>query len=412
MGLGYIGLSLLEAFGKAGFPLIGYDIDHLRVQSLKKKRSYLNYMPLKTLFALADQKKFVATHDPSELKKADVIIISVATSLDKHHMPNLAPLKQAFAEVAKQLTKGKLVILQSTTYPGTTEEELLPLLQKRRLKVGKDFFLAYVPEISDIGNQKYSFTDVPRIVSGVTESCQKHAAKLYAAIGCKIVKASSTRIAESAKLLQNTYRLVNISLINEMKIMFDRMGIDIWQVIEAASSKPFGFSAFYPSPGAGGDCIPTDPFYLLWKTKETDGPTSLIEMAEAINSQIPHYVVEKVLEGLNHKKRDVQGAKILVLGVGYKKDVNDTRQAPALKILSLLKGMGAKVAYNDPFVKKLPELKLKSEGKPYSHYDCIVIVTDHSTYDWKKIVKEGKLIIDTRNVLDTLPGAKKKVIKA
>ncbi len=421
IGLGYIGLSLLDVFGKAGFSLVGYDKSKEKVQMLKKKDSYINYLSLDFLFNLLSKKKFTPSADSDILKKADVLVISVPTSLDKHHVPELSNLRAAFQTVISYLKKDQLVVVQSSTYPGTTEDELLPLLKKSQLKVGKDFYLAHVPEIADIGNPSYNFIDVPRMVSGITPTCLKMAELLYESIGATVVPCSCPKVAESAKLLQNTYRLVNISLINEMKIMLDRMGIDIWEVVEAASSKPFGFTPFYPGPGIGGDCIPIDPFYLVWRAKASGGPTTLIEQSGNIDDGMAIYVVNKVIQGLNTREKSIRGAKTLVLGVGYKKDVNDIRQSPGLRVLSILKSMLADVHYHDPFVPEIaslpefPELHLKSIHFKYDQlpqYDAVIIVTDHSFYDWDRIVDSSQLIIDTRNVTAKIPGAKGKVVKA
>ncbi|MCX6989681.1 MAG: nucleotide sugar dehydrogenase [Chlamydiae bacterium] len=421
IGMGFIGLSLLEVFGDKGFPLVGYDLNTQRVEMLKRAEAYYNFMPVKKLHAWIEKKQFTPSSDPDILNSADVLIISVPTSLDHHRLPDLSSLKGAFTTAASHLKKGQLIILQSTTYPGTTEKEFLPILEARGLKVGKDFFLGYVPEISDPGNPDYSFTNVPRIVSGITPACRDLVEQLYKKIGCKVIPCPSTQVAEAAKILQNTYRLVNISLVNEMKIMFDRMGMDIWEVIEAASTKPFGFTPFYPGPGIGGDCIPVVPFYLSWKAQETDGPSSLIDLAGSINLSMPHYVVEKVTEALSARKKSLAGAKILMLGVSYKKDVNDLRESPSLRILTLLKEKKAEVFYHDPLVPVLdklryyPDLHLKSvelDYKKWGAYDAILIATDHSCYNWKEIVAHAALIIDTRNVTKGLADPEHKITKA
>jgi UDP-N-acetyl-D-glucosamine dehydrogenase len=421
VGLGYIGLSLLDAFGKAGFPLVGYDYNQSRMEMLARKEPYLNFIDHKDLFKLMDQNCFKASSDPSVLQAADVTVISVPTSLDQHQTPNLSNLHAAFNTVYSYLKKDQLIILQSSTYPSTTQDTLLPILENSGLKVGEDFFLAYVPEVADIGNPQFSFTQVPRIISGITPACRNLAEQLYKQIGCKVVLASSTKIAESAKLLQNSYRLLNISFINEMKMMFDRMGLDVWEVIRAAESKPFGFVPFHPSPGVGGDCIPVTPFYLVWQAKATEGPTTLLEHAGHINEMMPHYVISKVVEGLNLHKKFVREAKILVLGVAYKKNVNDIRESPSLSILALLQKMLANVEYHDPFVSELPplvkhpDLKLRSITLDYEKlhsYDAVIIATDHSNYDWSKIVENSQLVIDTHNVTENVKNAKEKVIKA
>lgn len=420
IGLGYIGLSLLEAFGKAGFSLRGYDYNAERMKQLNKKESYLNFIDPTLLFKLLDQKKFIASSNPDVLKEADILVISVPTTLDRYRIPDLSNLRSAFKVVKSHLKKDQLVILQSSTYPGTTQEELLPLLENSHLTVGKDFFLAHVPEVADIGNPKFSFSDVPRIISGITPACISLAEHLYQSLGCKTVRTSCPKVAESAKLLQNAYRLLNISFVNEMKMMFDKMDIDVWEVIEAAASKPFGFQAFYPGPGIGGDCIPVAPFYMVWKARATGGPTTLLEQSGHINDMVPIYVFNKIIQGLNRKNKVIKGAKILLLGVGYKKDVNDIRESPAVKILSMLNKMQAEIHYNDPFVPELidipefPQIHLKSSELDYDklkHYDIVVVITDHSIYNWNEIVAKSELIVDTRNVTKGIKGAKQKVIK-
>lgn len=421
IGMGYVGLSLLEVFGIKGFPLVGYDSNPKKVEKLLAGESTMNFLPLEGLFSHMKKGLFTPSSDPDILKAADILVMCVPTSLDHNKIPDFSCLRRAFQTAKSYLKPGQLIILQSTTYPGTTEEELLPLLETTGLQVGRDFYLAYVPEISDIGNPNYSFTEVPRIVSGMTKECLDVVTMLYQNIGCKVIPVPSTKVAEAAKIMQNTYRLVNISLVNEMKIMFDRMGVDVWEVIEAAATKPFGFSPFYPSPGVGGDCIPIVPYYLIWKAKETDGPSSLIELAGAVNDTIPYYVVDKSIEALSLQGKPVKGARVLVLGVGYKKDVNDLRYSLSLKILSLLKQRMADVHYHDPYVKELvnmekyPHLSMKSMELKYpqlKEYDLVVIATDHSTYDWKAVVEHSSLIVDTHNVTANVAGAKAKVVKA
>lgn len=420
IGLGYIGLSLLDSFGAAGFSLVGYDYDVERMKTLNKKESYLNFQDMSRLFNLMDQKRFKASSDPKILENADVLIISVPTSIDRYGTPNLSNLRAAFQTVLSHQKKQQLIVLQSSTYPGTTREELLPILTKSHLKVGIDFYLAHAPEIADIGNPQFDFMQVPRIVSGITPACVKMVSLLYQYIGCKIVPCSSTEVAEAAKLLQNSFRLINISFINEMKILFDRMNIDVWEVIEAAASKPFGFMPFYPSPGIGGDCIPIAPLYLVWKAKVNGGPTTMLEDAKRINLEMPHYVISKLIQGLNLRKKTIRDSKILVLGLGYKKDVNDIRESPALKILPILKNMLADVSYHDPFIKKLTSLpeypdfymeSIKLDYQTLHLYDAVMILTDHSEYDWNSIAKHSELVIDTRNIASKLTDTRN-IIKA
>lgn len=411
IGLGSIGLSLLDSFAQAGFPLAGFDINPQRVEMLKEKESYLNFLDMTLLFSFIDQNKFKPSADPKILDEADVLIICVPTSIDQYGTPNLSNLRSAFETVAGHLKKQQLVILQSSTYPGTTREELLPILNKSNLKVGVDIFLAHAPEIADFGNEEYDFMKVPRIVSGITPACMKMVSLLYQFITVKVVPCATTEIAEAAKLLQNAFRLINISFINEMKILFDRMNIDVWDVIEAAASKPFGFMPFYPSPGIGGDCIPIAPFYLVWKAKVTGGPTTMLEDAGRINNAMAHYVISKIVYGLNLRKKTIRDSKILILGITYKKDINDVRESPAIKILPLLNNMLAHVFYHDPFVRTIsyfpgyPSFSMESIDFEYETlhlYDAVVVLTNHSCYDWVNIAKHTDLLIDTRNISSEL----------
>lgn len=421
IGLGYIGLSLLDAFGQAGFSLVAYDYNQKRVEMLRRKESYLNFLDLSSLFSLIDLKKFNVSYHPEILDQADVIVVCVSTSLDQYRVPDLTNLKKAFYTAKDWLKKDQLIVLQSSTYPGTTEEDFLPLLEQTGLKVGKDYYLAHVPEVADIGNPNFSFTQVPRIVSGITTKCMKLAKLLYEKIGCKTVPCSSTRVAEAAKILQNSFRLVNISFINEVKILLDTMGIDVWEVISAALSKPFGIMPFYPGPGIGGDCIPIVPFYLAWKAKLTDGPATMIEQAGRIDAMMPMYVFNKVSQALNKQGKSLCHSKILILGVAYKRNVNDVRESAALKLIPLLKNSLADVNYHDPYVKEIhgsffgaPHLRMKSVELNYETlhlYDAVIIITDHSCYEWEKVVANGQLIIDTRNATRGIVN-KKKIVKA
>jgi len=422
IGMGFIGLYSLDVFAEAGFSLVGYDIDKKKIRMLKQGKSYLSNISLKNLHERIKEGRFTPSSDPSSLKKADVILISVPVPIDEHGTPNLELIKMAFQTVFDNLKKDQLIILESSVPPKMTERVLLPLLEKSGLKVGVDFFLAYAPEMYDIGNKVYTrFTQVPKITSGVTPACLKMVNHFYINVGNKIVPCSSTKIAESSKLLQNAYRLVNISFVNEMKVMFDSLGIDIWEVITAASSKPYGFTPFYPSAGAGGDCIPVAPAYLIWTAKLNGGHTKLLEMSEQINGATSEYVVHKTIQGLAKNKKSVNGSNILVLGVCYKKDTSDTRHSPALKIISILKDMRANVKYHDPLIKKIvldtthENLELKSVRLTYEHlpkYDAVVIITPHSTYNWSEIIKHSNLLIDTCNVTGNFKKAKEKIVKA
>lgn len=420
IGLGFIGLSFVSAIGEYNFPIYGYDRSVSRIQNLKKEISYIN-LPFHNVFKLIRENQFIPSSEPEILKNADIILICVCSSLDKNRIPAPSTMQLAFQTVFQHLKKGQLIVLQSSTYPGMTEDEFLPILLKSNFKVGEDFFLGYAPEITNFGDAKYTFNNIPRIISGVTQSCLEAMKLFYRKISQNIEICSSPRIAEAAKLLQNTYRLVNISLINELKIMFDRMDIDVWEVIKAASKKPFGFTPFYPSSGIGGDCIPVDPLYLAWKARVTGGPTTLIRTAEEVNETIPYYVVEKTIQGLNKQNKAISGSKILVLGVGYKKDLNDIRQSPGIKILSILKKFQAIIYYHDPHVAEIndhinfPTLTLKSEIFDYEKlplFDSVIIATDHTFYDWFKVIDRSKLIIDCFNVSDSIVADKNKIIKA
>lgn len=406
IGLGNIGLSLVEVFGNSLFPIVGYDTDVERVKNLYQNISYTTSF-IKNIPSMIERKQFKPSSDPEILKDADILVISVPTSLDEHDVPDLSNINNAIETVSTYLAKGKLVILQSSVYPGLTEEHMLPRLEQSRLKVGEDFYVAYVPEMTNFGDINYTFSKIPRLISGVTPSCLEITKQLYQKITDNMEICSSPKVAEAAKLLQNSYRLVNISMINELKVLFELLDLDVWDVIKAASCKPFGFTPFFPSPGIGGDCIPVDPVYLAWQAKLKGGITSIIDRALEINQIIPHFVVLKIIEGLNLQNKSVFNAKVLILGVAYKKDMNDIRQSASLRILSLLKKHGVQIHYNDPFVKeisnlkKFPDLHLQSESFEYEklgQYDAVVITTDHSIYDWPKIIMYSPLIIDCHNV--------------
>lgn len=421
IGLGYIGLSLLDAFGRKGFTIRGYDKDPTRIEQLHNQKNPTNYLQLDLLFQLLGEGKCKFSIEDSILSNCDVLIICVPTSLDAYQIPNLSCLRDAFQTVYKYSKKNQLIVLQSSTYPGSTEEELFPLLANKDLTVGIDYFLAHVPEVADPGNPDYHFIDIPRIVSGVTHACLRIVETLYEQIGCKVVPCSSPRVAESAKLLQNSYRLINISFINEMKVMFDSMDIDVWEVIKVASTKPFGFTPFYPSPGVGGDCIPIDPFYLMWKAHLTSGPTTMLEQAGHINENMPRFVVNKIIQALNSQNKSIGQAKLLILGVGYKKDVNDLRSSSSLKVIAIAKNMRAEVCFHDPFISEIhslpqfPNCHLKSIEFSYdklSLYDAVVILVDHSFYDWNLVIEHSQLIIDTRNISEKYAGDPAKIFKA
>ena len=408
IGLGYVGLPLLLDFCEAGFQVIGFDIDYKKISSLNEGNSYISYISGSTLTQYKDDGIFEATGDFSRLREAENIIITVPTPLNEHREPDLSFVVDTAKAIAKSLRRNQLVVLESTTYPGTSREIIMPILESAGLKVGLDIFLAYSPERVDPNNKNYNARQIPKVVGGITESCLDRVKKLYAKVFCQIVPVSSVEAAEASKLLENIYRGVNIALVNEMKMLFDRMGIDIWEVIGASATKPFGFMPFYPGPGLGGHCIPIDPFYLTWKAREYDFSTRFIELAGEINSQMPYYVVQKTVEALNEKDKSIKGAKVLVLGAAYKKDVDDIRESPAVKIITLLQEKGAVLDYHDPFIpviegmRKYPELMMQSQDLSFETLkdkDCVVLVTDHSCFDLGWILEHSSLVVDTRNAL-------------
>ena len=407
IGLGYVGLPLLLDFYEAGLRVVGFDIDGDKIEKLENGESYISYIPSEKLLKYTESASFSATTDFSRLYEAENIIITVPTPLDSHHEPDLSFVESTAKTIAEHLREGQLIILESTTYPGTTRDIILPILQNTGLKVGKDFFLAYSPERVDPNNKEYSAKSIPKVISGMTESCLIRIKQLYEQVFDTVVPVSSVEEAEASKLLENIYRGVNIALVNEMKMLFDRMGIDIWEVIRASSTKPFGFMPFYPGPGLGGHCIPIDPFYLTWKAKEYDFTTRFIELAGEINSQMPYYVVQKTVEALNDRGKSIKGAGVLILGAAYKKDVDDIRESPAVKIITLLQEKGAMVDYHDPYIpviegmRKYPDLMMNSvdlNEQELAKSDCVLVVTDHGCFDYDWILEHSSLIVDTRNV--------------
>ncbi len=405
IGLGYVGLPLVMAFEKAHFPVIGFDLDGEKVKLLTEGKSYIKHISADRIKALGDHGRFRATTDFSLLRDADCIIICVPTPLNKQREPDLSYVMNTTKTIAQYMRKGQLIVLESTTYPGTTDEDMKSVLEEGGMKTGEDFYLAFSPEREDPNNKDYSTSTIPKVVGGCTEKCLIMANALYSTIIQKTVPVSSTKVAEATKLLENIYRAVNIALVNELKILFDRMGIDVCEVIEAAKTKPFGYQAFYPGPGLGGHCIPIDPFYLTWKAREYDFHTKFIELAGEINTAMPYYVVEKVMHALNQRGRSIKASKVLVLGLAYKKDIDDVRESPSLKLIELLTQNGADVDYNDPYVPKTKKLRkhdLKMSSVPITQetlrqYDCVLIATDHSSYDYEFIVRNSALVVDTRN---------------
>jgi UDP-N-acetyl-D-glucosamine dehydrogenase len=420
IGLGYVGLPLSRVFALANFRTRGFDIDPAKVEKLNRGESYLKTVPAERVRQIRKLGTFEATTDFSRLAECDAIIICVPTPLTPTRDPDLSFVVDSVRAVGRNLRKGQLVVLESTTYPGTTDEVAKPILEETGLVCGKDFFLAFSPEREDPGNRDFHTTIIPKVVGGVDEASGRLAQKLYGKVIEKIVPVSSAKVAEAAKILENVYRCINIALVNELKMVFDRMGIDVWEVIAAAGTKPFGFQAFYPGPGLGGHCIPIDPFYLSWKAREYGCHARFIELAGEINTGMPHYVIGKLTEALNSKGKAVQGSRVLVLGIAYKKDIDDLRESPALELLELLGGMGAEVLYNDPYLPSTPrtrrhDLGLKSQEltpKLLRGVDCVLIATDHSAYDWEKICADAPLIVDTRNATKDVATAKGKVWKA
>jgi UDP-N-acetyl-D-glucosamine dehydrogenase len=408
VGLGYVGLPLAVELAKAGFHATGIDLDERKVRSVNEGRSYIPDVPTDTVQALGAKGLLDATTDFAVVGDLDTINICVPTPLRKTKDPDMSYIVSAVEGIATHLHPGMLVILESTTYPGTTDEVVRPMLEATGLKAGVDFFLAFSPERVDPGNPTFQTHNVPKVVGGHTPACSSLAADLYGSAIQAIVPVSSTRVAEMVKLLENTFRAVNIGLVNELALMCDRMNIDVWEVVEAARTKPFGFMAFYPGPGLGGHCIPIDPYYLSWKAKQTGFDPRFIELAGHINGGMPHYVVDKVSDALNTRRKAVNGSSILVAGVAYKRDIDDMRESPAMDVLGLLLARGAKVAYADPYV---PLVHAREWSGGYdlgavdlrrgqiAQYDCVVIVTDHKTFDYTALVEEADLIVDTRNAI-------------
>ncbi len=405
IGLGYVGLPLADAFAAGGYSVLGFDIDQTKIEKLKRGESYIGHITSERITDLIRTNRFDAVCDPHCFANADVIIICVPTPLNDYREPDLSYIEQTGRTIRAHLRPGQLVILESTTYPGTTQDLLRPILEESGLKAGIDFFLAFAPEREDPGNAEFATRDIPKVVGGINTVSRDLTVALYEKVMSRVVRVSSTGIAEACKILENTYRAVNIALVNELKILFDAMGIDIWEVIEAARTKPFGFQAFHPGPGLGGHCIPIDPFYLTWVARKFGMSTRFIELAGEINTAMPRYVVQRVADALNEQGKAIKTSKIAVLGVAYKKNINDPRESPAFTILELLQERGAQVSYNDPHIPTLPHMRhhsIQLDSSPLTSdflkaQDCVLIVTDHSAYDFSWIVKNSRLIVDTRN---------------
>ena len=420
IGLGYVGLPLGMTFAEAGFAVTGFDVDERKVLSLQNGESYIKHIPNDALEALTVSGKLRATMDFSRARGMDCLIICVPTPLTRAREPDVSYIVRSAEALVPAVRVGQLFVLESTSYPGTTEEVLKPVLERSGLKAGVDFHLAFSPEREDPGNKRFSTKDIPKIVGGLTPRCLEVAQVLYGTALSQTVAVSSTRVAELAKLLENIFRSVNIALVNELKMLCDRMELDVWEVIQAASTKPFGFMPFSPGPGLGGHCIPIDPFYLTWKAREYQFQTKFIELAGEVNTQMPFYVVQRMMEALNRHRKSINGSKLLVLGASYKKDVDDPRESPALKVISLLKERGAIVSYHDPFVAKLERehgIDFEMSSTPLSmsslgEYDGVLILTDHSTIDYSAVVQHARLVLDTRNATRKVTRHREKIVKA
>jgi len=407
IGLGYVGLPLLDAFINAGFRTIGFDVDDRKVEQLNAGESYIRHVSSQRVAEWRESGRFEATADQSRLSEPDAIVICVPTPLNDSRDPDMSFIVGTGESIAPRLRHGQLIVLESTTYPTTTREVLLPILEKSGLKAGQDFFLAYSPEREDPGNPVYSAAKIPKVVGGLDETSLQLACALYRPAVVQVVPVRSAEVAEAAKILENTYRAVNIALVNELKMLFDKMHIDIWEVIEAAKTKPFGFQPFYPGPGLGGHCIPIDPFYLTWLARKQGLSTRFIELAGEVNSKMPEYVIHRLSEFLNDVSKPMRGSKICLLGLAYKKDVDDSRESPSFTLLELLLERGADLSYNDPHIpvfpekrhySHLPDLQSQSLTPEFlESQDCVLIATDHSAYDYDFIVEHSQLVLDTRN---------------
>jgi UDP-N-acetyl-D-glucosamine dehydrogenase len=405
IGLGYVGLPLARAFSDRGIAVLGFDVDPAKVERLQRGETYIKHISAATIGQMRER-RFEATVDFRRLDEPDVIIICVPTPLTDAREPDLTYIVNSAEAIARRLRPGQLVVLESTTYPGTTREVVLPVLAAKGLEPGVDFFLAFSPEREDPGNPQFSAPTIPKVVGGLDPASLELAVALYGKVVVKVVPVSSPEVAEACKILENTYRAINIALVNELKVIYSRMGIDVWEVIEAAKSKPFGFQAFYPGPGLGGHCIPIDPFYLTWVARKYGLTTRFIELAGEINMSMPAYVISKVADALNDRCKSIKGSKITLLGMAYKKDVDDPRESPGFELMELLLKKGAVVEYNDPYIPILPSMRhyphlhMSSQELTEDYLrtrDCVLIVTDHSAYDWNWIARHAPLIVDTRN---------------
>jgi UDP-N-acetyl-D-glucosamine dehydrogenase len=420
IGLGYVGLPLARAFAANGFRVLGFDIDPVKVRTLNAGKSFIKQIP-DAVVADMREKGFEATDRFDRLDEPDAILICVPTPLTDAREPDLTYVVNSAHAVAAQLRRGQLVVLESTTYPTTTREVVLPILERTELVPGEDFFLAFSPEREDPGNATFSVNNIPKVVGGLDAKCSEVACALYQSIVPQVVKVSTPEVAEACKILENTYRAINIALVNELKVLYDRMGIDVWEVIDAAKTKPFGFQAFYPGPGLGGHCIPLDPFYLTWVARKYGMNTRFIELAGEVNTSMPEFVVSKVADALNDAGKPVKGSKVAILGMAYKKDIDDPRESPGFELMDLLLKKGAAVTYNDPHIPTLPKMRhwphLKMASSPLTAeylaaQDCVLIATDHTAYDYSWVVGASKLVIDTRNATKGVRENRGRIVRA
>lgn len=406
VGLGYVGLPLVRIFARAGYPVIGFDCDAEKVRRLQRGESYIKHIASSEIAALTESGKFHATADMGKLASTKAIVICVPTPLTANREPDVSYIEGTCNDIAASLVKGQLVVLESTTYPGTLREVAKPILEATGMRSGVDFFMAYSPEREDPGNPKHSAAHIPKVVGGMDPKSHKLAVELYRPVVPEVVEVGSPEVAEACKILENTYRSVNIALVNELKILFEKMGIDVWEVIRAASTKPFGFQPFYPGPGLGGHCIPIDPFYLSWIARRHNFHTRFIELAGEVNTSMPEYVIHRVQLALNEHRKSIRGSRVGILGMAYKRDVDDPRESPSFELMERLLELGAEVTYNDPFIPSLPPMRkyhfdglTSQELSPeyLGALDCVLVATDHTQYDWPRIVRLSRLLVDTRN---------------
>jgi len=421
MGMGYVGLPLVREFCESGFTVHGFDVDERKIRMLKAGKTYIEHLPGKLFREYIKRGQFLPTTDMKKLSKPDAILVCVPTPLDKMREPDMTYVRSTSEDISRRLQRGQLIVLESTTYPGTTREVVKPILDASGKKLNEDYFLAFSPEREDPGRTDITTKDIPKVVGGMTRDSGKVACALYEQALTQVVPVGSCETAEACKIVENVYRAINIALVNELKMVFDRMGIDVWEVIEAAKTKPFGFQPFYPGPGLGGHCIPIDPLYLAWKAREYGKPTRFIELAWEINTFMPEYVVSRVIDALNERGKSLKGAKVLVIGLAYKRDVDDVRESPSVTLIELLQEHGAQVGYHDPHIPVAKPMRehnithmrsVPLTPASLKKYDCVLISTDHTSVDYDMLCKHAKLVVDTRNATGRKKRPAKRVVKA